>query len=154
MKPNNLFSLGILLVLVFFVTGCANDGANGSTDGKNNEASNKLPPPAVQKYAVKSSGSTGQGDVLVEAAPKGMVDGKFVVEVSMNTHTVDLGTVDLAGNVVLVAGGKEFLPVDVPALSGHHSSGEIVFGIAQEPESFSIIITGVPSVEKREFNWS
>lgn len=44
-------------------------------------------------------------------------------------------------------------PSSVPALSGHHSGGTLVFDTGKEIKRFSITIKGIPDIEERVFGW-
>ncbi len=102
---------------------------------------------------MKSTGSTGSGDVAIDIKPKEFKDGKFILEISLNTHSVDMNNFDLTKMIILKFEGKEFAPISVPVLGGHHNSGELVFELDNKPESFSIEIIGIPAVDKRVFSW-
>jgi hypothetical protein len=102
---------------------------------------------------MKSTGSTGSGDVAIDIEPKEFIDGKFILEISLNTHSVDMNDFDLTKMIILKFESKEFAPISAPVLSGHHNSGELVFELEKRPESFSIEIIGIPAVDKRVFNW-
>lgn len=145
MKADRVRLWGILLLVSFIVMGCTNDA--------NKETRNEPSPVAAQKYVTKSTGGVDQGNVLVEATPKGMADGRFVIEVLMNTHSVDLEGIDLKNSAVLSVGGKAFSPADAPKLSGHHGAATLAFDVGEEPASFGLSITGIPSIEKREYYW-
>lgn len=100
----------------------------------------------------KATGATGPDDVLVELIPLGAEDGNFIVSLAANTHSVNLGNVDLMESTILVIGGERFAPVQAPKLGGHHAGGELVFDHIPEG-AFSIIITGIPTSEERLFTW-
>jgi len=99
-----------------------------------------------------STGSTGQGDVEIELTPS-WINGKLDVEIAVNTHSVDLSGFNLKEITILQYGEKTLNPVSVPALSGHHNSGKMVFEPGEEPKSFAIKILGIPAVNKRVFEW-
>ena len=144
-----LLVLSIILV-AWAVAGCAGKKADGRA-GDGEKA--PLAQADAAAYPTKSTGGVDSGNVLVEATPKGMVDGRFVIEVQMNTHSVDLGQVALAKDAVLTINGKGLLPVSAPAFNGHHGGGLLAFDVGEEPTSFGLTITGIPSVEKREYRW-
>ncbi len=104
-------------------------------------------------YKSIDSGSTGSGDVSIELTPLGIEDNQFKVEVAVNTHSVDLSQFNLKEITTLEYNGKSVNPVSAPGLDGHHSSGEIVFDIGEETDSFTIKIKGIPKVEERVFAW-
>ena len=105
----------------------------------------------AQNFATITTGSTDQGDVLIELTPK-IVDNRLEVTITANTHTADLSQFDLAKTTMLEADGKKIPPASVPALQGHHVSGTMEFeGVPAG--SFSIVITGIPQVEARRYSW-
>lgn len=100
------------------------------------------------------SGSTGAGDVSIELTPLGVSNNQLKIEISTNTHSVSLGQFDLKEITTLEYNGKSIKPVSAPNLGGHHSSGELVFEVREEIDSFIIKIKGIPKVEERVFEWS
>ena len=100
-------------------------------------------------YATKSS----SGEVTIDITPKGIIGNNAVFSIAFNTHSVDLSPYDLKKIMTLTIDGQEYKPIGAPALSGHHVSGEITFAIDTLPESFEIIIIGIPDVEERIFTW-
>lgn len=101
-----------------------------------------------------SIGSADSGGVVVELIPASYKNGKLTINLSMNTHSVSLSGIDLAAVTVLKFKGKTYKPVKVKAGGGHHAYGKIIFEIAEEPEDFSITITGIPMVQNRVFKWN
>jgi len=104
-------------------------------------------------YSSISTGSTGPGDVLIEITPRGTVQNQLVFDFTANTHSVDLSQFDLREITTLAIGIRELHPVSAPQLSGHHVSGELVFDIEDDPETFILTIVGIPDVQVREFDW-
>ena len=100
-----------------------------------------------------SSGSTDQDDVLIELTPRAATQGILTVDISANTHSVDLSQFDLKEITTLEFGGKIINPSSAPPLNGHHSSGALTFNVANELGRFTITITGIPNVEERIFAW-
>lgn len=97
---------------------------------------------------------TSQGEVSVDLTPKKFENDLFYITVSVNTHTVnDLNTYNLTENVELLYNGKTYKPVAVPSIQGHHSAGELVFKIDEEPKVFTIMMYKLHNIEKREFVW-
>ena len=105
-------------------------------------------------YETKSSGSLQTGDVLIEMTPVGIKNGKFEVQIVVNTHSEDLSQFDLMQITTLTYENKNIKPLSAPALNGHHSSGTIIFDIKQEINNFKITINNIPNMEKRVFEWS
>jgi len=108
---------------------------------------------AKNTFMAVQSGSTATGDVLIELTPSGFSGGTLRVGIAANTHSVDLSPFDLMKITTLVYGSSSIKPASAPQLSGHHSSGEIVFNAGKELNSFKIIITGIPAVDERVFEW-
>ncbi|MBI3051214.1 hypothetical protein HYY74_02045 [Candidatus Woesearchaeota archaeon] len=133
----------LLLFSLLFIAGCA------ATEPPRQET------PAVSPAGLeaKSTGSTGDGDVLIELTPKQLVNGLLEVDVAANTHSVDLSQYDLGRAVRLVAGGKEIFPESAPQLSGHHASGIMRFNLGNSKE-FTIMISGIPKEDRRIYSWA
>ncbi len=101
----------------------------------------------------KISGDFSEGNVVITARPVGFSKGIFSIELFFDTHAVDLSTLDLENNALLVAGGKTLKPISAPRLFGHHSNGKLIFSMDEEPSAFSLIITNVPTIQRRELEW-
>ncbi|MAG38880.1 hypothetical protein CMO90_02220 [Candidatus Woesearchaeota archaeon] len=106
-----------------------------------------------QGFKLISSGSTGQGEVSVDLKPHNVKDGTLKVDISVNTHSVNLEQFNLNEITILEFDDKVIKPISAPSLSGHHNSGTLVFNIGKNIEKFTIKITGIPKVEERIFNW-
>jgi len=106
-----------------------------------------------ERFETISIGSTETGDALIELQPKDIVDNIFTVDIGINTHSVDMSSFDLKKIVTLVYGDKMLKPIVSPSMSGHHISGELLFEVEEELESFSIVIEGIPLEEERTFTW-
>ena len=104
-------------------------------------------------FQTVTTGDTGQGNVEIALTPKAMVNGKLEVVLAANTHSVDLSPFDLKQIGQLDDGGKMLRPTSAPSLSGHHVSGTLVFEGVAEKQPFTIVITGIPAVERRVFAW-
>jgi len=39
-------------------------------------------------------------------------------------------------------------------MSGHHASGQLIFGLGVMPDNFTVKIKGIPSVSERIYQWS
>ncbi|HBS04315.1 MAG TPA: hypothetical protein DEA96_05065 [Leptospiraceae bacterium] len=74
--------------------------------------------------------------------------------ISLNTHSGSLASVDLKRQVRLKIGDAVLEPSEVPELSGHHSGGTIVFRIERSFNDFELIVSNVPDKLEREFKWS
>ena len=141
-KATGISVFFVLLVLSMAIIGCSNNAEKINGDNKNIPASNTI-----------FSGSLENGDAVVELTPKGFENGKFKVDVSLNTHSVDLSQFDLMKTTLLEYDGKKIKPESAPKLAGHHNYGTMIFNLDKSPESFKITITGIPNVEERVFEW-
>ena len=89
----------------------------------------------------------------MKVKPHPVKGGELEVDLWANTHSVDLSQFNLKKMTVLEFDGKTIAPSKSPALFGHHSSGMLIFDVDEQPESFTIKITGIPAVEERVFEW-
>ena len=147
--------IGLIGILLFFgmaedLTGKGRLITQENTPIKT-EISDKISDVAL--WEMKATGSTEQGDVLIELTPKEKKDNKLIVEVKANTHSVDLSSFNLEEIATLTYDGKSYKPLSAPALSGHHASGELVFEVPALDKRFTITINGIPSVNERTFVW-
>jgi hypothetical protein len=100
-----------------------------------------------------SSGGLGSGDATIELKPSKYKDGRLEVKFYANTHSVSLGNYDLMKSTMLEYNGRTYKPVKSDRLRGHHANGKMIFEVDEKPDSFKIVIKGVPSVEERVFEW-
>jgi len=113
-----------------------------------------LPVSSSSGYRPISTGNAGTGDVAIELTPLGFENGIFTVNLAANTHSVELSQFDLSEITTLSYGGKAFAPTSATQMSGHHSSGIIVFNLDEKPDTFRITMQGIPAVEERVFEWA
>ena len=139
------FALLILLV----IAGCTNNAQ--SADKNTGKKGADIAP--IAAFKTISTGSVDSGDASVDLTPRGMENGKFAVDFSINTHSVDLSQFDLMKITLLEYDGKTIKPISAPQLSGHHNSGILIFDTGTEIKNFKIIIMGIPAVEERIFEW-
>ncbi len=99
------------------------------------------------------TGSTNQGDVEISLKPISVKDGIVELEITANTHSVEMNQFDLKSIAVLEHDGRIIAPVEAPVLNGHHTSGKIVFNAGEDADTFIIKIKGIPNVEERVFEW-
>lgn len=92
------------------------------------------------------------GTVTLELQPR-WADGVMLLEVSANTHSVDLASLDLAGDVRLVVDEVEYAPVEAGSLSGHHARATLRFEVPNRPASFRLVIQDVPDFPLRLLSW-
>lgn len=95
---------------------------------------------------------TSAGEVTLDVRPQWR-DGVLVVEISANTHSVDLTAVNLRDQVRLIVDETEVIPVEAGSLSGHHARATVQFRLEKRPERFAIRIRDVPDVPLRVLHW-
>ncbi len=132
MHKNKLLLIGILGLLL--ISGCSKGD--------------------VKSFGTIATGSTETGDVLIELTPYSAKNGKLEVDISANTHSVDLSQFDLKEATTLEMNGKRLKPISATTLAGHHSSGRLVFDLGKRINSYAIIIEGVPMEQNRRFVWN
>src|SRR3989344_2660652 len=140
----NKYFIYLLLVLLLIV---------GCTD-KNNLIENNNTANILPNYETIFSGDTNEGAVLVGLTPTEITDNRLIVQIGVNTHSVDLSQFDLKEMAVLEYDGKTIKPIEVPSLSGHHSSGNIVFETNKKANEFKVTILDIPNIEERVFEWN
>jgi len=147
MEKQDYILFGILAIaaigLAFTAFSFFGSGQEAQTGKANPESA------AKSQYQKKTS----EGEVTIDLTPKSFKNGNMYFDVEFNTHTVDLSQFDLKRLVVLEADGKQIAPLSVPALSGHHNSGEFVFNTGKELNRFKIKINGIPDVNERALGW-
>ncbi len=117
-------------------------------------ATSQVAGPSAGKLKTVTSGSTDSGDVSIDLTPHASIEaGKLVVDIAVNTHSVDLTRYDLRSLTALEVGAASLRPVAALKLQGHHSSGTLVFETGTMPQAFTIRIRGIPAVEERVFSW-
>ena len=106
--------------------------------------------------AFRSIASRSNG-VTVDVKPMQFAAGKPArFEVSMNTHSVDLGVDLIAVSTLTDDQGKEYRPVswDGPGPGGHHRSGVLEFPVLEgTPRSVTLVIRDIAKVPERVFQW-
>jgi hypothetical protein len=83
-----------------------------------------------------------------------MQQGHFVIAVKADTHSGDLGELDLQKAAVLHAAGVQYRPVAPVEFSGHHGEAQMAFALHEAPDTFVVTISGVRSMEPQRFEWS
>lgn len=100
-------------------------------------------------YAAKST----SGDVSFNLTPRGVENGHFLVDVRVDTHSGELGDLDLRDAATLQVGDRTYRPTDAVSLRGHHASGTLRFALAEAPANFAITIGGVRSMQDVTVRW-
>jgi hypothetical protein len=96
---------------------------------------------------------SNQGAIMFRLTPQGVVDGRFTVEVRVDTHSGDLADLNLEEATVLRIGGATHRPMSPVKLGGHHARGTMVFALRQVPQNFEIVIKSVGSMGDLTFRW-
>ena len=138
------YALLIVIVLVLSYTGL--NLFNGSAVSLSSENKEE-----IQAVSGAVSGTTNSGDVSIELILKSFVNDYLVLEMKVNTHTVDLTQYDLSKIATLEYNRKKIMPYTAPKLTGHHTNGEIVFKIEEKISDFKVIINGIPLIDERIF---
>jgi len=94
-----------------------------------------------------------ESSVSIDLTPKNFDGKNLVIAINVNTHTVELSQFDLKELTLLETEGKTFSPITAPQLTGHHSSGELTFGLDKKPKEFTVVIKNIPDVPLRIFSW-
>ena len=94
------------------------------------------------------------GVISISVQPTVVTADQISFNISLNTHSGSLASVDLKRQVRLKIGDAVLEPSEVPQLSGHHSGGTIVFRIERSFNDFELIVSNVPDKLEREFKWS
>lgn len=104
------------------------------------------------QYRTIATGTTESGDVEIALTPQWR-EGKLYINMAVNTHSVDLSQFDLRQITTLNYNNKQIKPTQAPSLSGHHSNGMLVFDMTEQPQKFTIGISGIPAMPERVFQW-
>ena len=95
---------------------------------------------------------TSEGEVTLEVWPQWQ-DSVLVVQVTANTHSVDLSGVNLGEQIRLTVEHAEIVPTQAGSLGGHHAVATVVFPLEKRPDFFTIRIQNVPDVLLRILTW-
>jgi hypothetical protein len=150
-KKENILLIGLLIIvvvgLVFTLKGFI--GSNNPDNIDSSSTRNEISLESNSKFEKKIS----ESEVTVDLKPKELDNGKFYVDIGVNTHTVDLSQFDLMELTTLEINGRIIKPSSAPKLGGHHNSGTLIFDVDEELSSFKIKIKGIPEIEERVFEW-
>ena len=122
-----------LIIGVLLIAGIQVFQVNNPLNSASIETSSQNSKESISTMSViKSTGSTSMGDVEIELKPHEITNGQLKVDISANTHSVELDQFDLKEIVTLEYGGELIKPISAPTLSGHHVSGTLVFDVEFE----------------------
>jgi len=96
---------------------------------------------------------TSESSVSIDVTPKSFDGENLIVEIGVNTHTIELNQFNLKELVTLEMEGKTFSPVTAPQLTGHHSKGQLVFATEKKPKTFTLTIKDIPDIPVRTLTW-
>jgi len=139
-------SIVLILGILMLVVGCTTVSQTSNKEESIQNSENAI--------VSKSTGTTQMDDVLIEITPISLIDEKFEFYIAANTHSVDLSQFNLMEIVTLNIDGKSLKPISAPQLTGHHAFGTIIFEVESNPNSYSIIIEGIPDIQTRDFTWN
>jgi hypothetical protein len=123
----------VLALGIAAAAGCRSKAGSSSSEG----------------FAAQTTGSS----VSFEITPRVYDGNRLTLDIRATTHSGDLSEVDLQKAVLLHAGDREYAPVEVPSLRGHHDGGAIVFEPKQRLEHFAVTIRGVRGIEELRLEW-
>ncbi|MFV1988497.1 MAG: hypothetical protein ACC682_14545 [Gemmatimonadota bacterium] len=108
------------------------------------------PAPVVADTTYASQSSAGE--VTLDVEPQ-WAEGKLVLDLSANTHSVDLSGLDLTALIRLEVGEATLEPSEAGSLDGHHAKASVTFVLEAAPAQFSVVIRDVPDVPVRTLTW-
>ena len=89
----------ISLIALFVISACTSSNSTETT--------------ATENFAKKTSESI----VTIDLEPHQFENGILDIDISLNTHTIDMSQFDLTKQVMLVMDGVEYYPVSAPSLA-------------------------------------
>lgn len=100
--------------------------------------------------------TNNEGAVEITVTPKKLSDKEWAFEMTLNTHSVDIGEDLTKASVLINENGNEYNPIewqgDPPG--GHHRSGILKFNsISPRPTLITLKIRQVDGIEERNFTW-
>ncbi len=152
MKTSNLIMYGFFIMIIGFMI-----YSTVSILGKDNTQANapqnlQAVQGQDQQYRTITTGTTESGDVEIALTPQWR-EGKLYINMAVNTHSVDLSQFDLQRQTTLNYNNKQIKPTQAPSLSGHHSNGMLVFDVPEQPQKFTIVMSSIPAMPERVFQW-
>ncbi len=126
----------IIIMLVILVSGVLLGALKFNTN-------NKEKTPSFRTFAFQS---IGDGAVTISLSPRSYNNGELLVDMSVDTHSVDLSQFNIVEIVTLEYNKNLIKPISAPNLQGHHTSGTVIFQIDISPTNYKFIIEGFTSV--------
>ena len=131
-------------------SGMNTGGMSGSSSGSMQKASGMM---NVSDMHTVSTGSTSSGGVKLDLKPVSFEKGQLKIKFKANTHAENLARHNLMEQAMLIYSGNEIKPVKADRMGGHHAGGTIIFEVEGNPEHFKIVISGIPAVQERLYEW-
>ncbi|MBS3146564.1 hypothetical protein J4471_02600 [Candidatus Woesearchaeota archaeon] len=100
----------------------------------------------VQNEIFNFESIEGPGDITLTLKPKDYNNNLLNIEISVNTHSIELSTYDLQDLVNIQYKGNRIKPISAPNLQGHHGSGSLIFNIDEKPANYNFIVEGFNSI--------
>ncbi|TAL19272.1 hypothetical protein EPN90_03840 [Patescibacteria group bacterium] len=114
-----------------------------------------LAPPS--ETTIPKTISDSQGEVEVAVTPKNFAPDAPVweFEVSLNTHSVELGEDLTKVSTLLGEQGREYQPLSWSGAppGGHHREGILSFAPLAGAKNIKLVIKGIGGIPAREFLW-
>jgi len=146
--------LGVLIIaLVYVMYVSFFQAAMPKTSGQTSQILDINTATSMQAYKTIDTGNTDLRSVEIALTPHEVKDGKMVVDIATNTHSVTMSQFDLTKIMTLEYDGKVVYPSSVPQMEGHHIRGTVVFDVESQPDKFTMKIIGIPSMQERIFSW-
>ncbi len=145
------YGICVLVIGAILVTGCTSTSLTQGTIVPEISTSSRWNSPTNGLTQSHSGGA-----VTVDVKWLGEKNGNLMLEVAMNTHSVDLDKYDLSKLAFLSDDkGKQYLPVSWDSRpGGHHRQGILTFQAPNsEHQYFHLIIKDLAGVKERAFHW-
>jgi len=110
------------------------------------------PHPALVVADTTYASQSSAGEVTLDVQPR-WAEGKLVLDLSANTHSVDLSGLDLTASIRLEVGEATITPSEAGSLDGHHARASVTFVLEAAPAQFSVVIRDVPDIPVRTLTW-
>jgi hypothetical protein len=105
------------------------------------------------KTDTRFSTKTVSGDVSFAIQPVVKKGAPFRLEIKMDTHSGDLGDLNLKSSLRLVVGEKTLAPSTVKATSGHHAKTVVTFDLTEPIDRFSVTLSGIRDMKPQTVSW-
>jgi len=169
-RARRLLVVGLVVLASAFLTACgapptaSGSAASGGAGATTAAAASAQVDGAAADSRAKPAAQTSEGGQITVAATWVGRGGGPVFEIALDTHSVDLDSIDLAQSAVLRTDrGAEAKPLgwDAPK-GGHHRSGTLTFPtsaadgtplIGDGIRAIELVIRGVAGVPERTFRW-